>query len=77
MQDGQSWAEFWEAFFGKYPIKELYTNYHIEKGYQIPFEGSDDGYPLSSHLRTLKEVGFSSVSVFWKADLRAVYGGTK
>ena len=76
-QDGQTWAEFWEAFFGKYPIKELYTNYHIEKGYQIPFEGSDDGYPLSSHLRTLKEIGFSSVSVFWKADLRAVYGGTK
>jgi trans-aconitate methyltransferase len=76
-QEGQTWEEFWEDFFGKYPIRELYTDYHMEKGYQIPFEGSDDGYPLSSHLKALREIGFGSVSVFWKADLRAVYGGTK
>jgi hypothetical protein len=77
VQNGQTWAEFWEGFFDKYPIKKLYTEYHTEKGYQIPFEGSDDGYPLSSHLKTLREVGFNSVSVFWRADLRVVYGGTK
>ncbi len=76
-QYGETWEEFWEGFFDTYPIKQLYTEYHTEKGYQIPFEGSDDGYPLSSHLKALREVGFGSVSVFWKADLRAVYGGTK
>jgi SAM-dependent methyltransferase len=76
-QNGQTWGEFWESFFNRYSIKQLYTEYHIQEGYQIPFEGSDDGYPLSSHLKALREIGFSSVSVFWTADLRAVYGGTK
>jgi SAM-dependent methyltransferase len=77
MQKGQTWAEFWQAFFGKYPIEQMYTDYHKEKGYQIPFEGSDDGYPLSTQVKALRDVGFNAVSVYWKADLRAVYGGTK
>jgi SAM-dependent methyltransferase len=74
---GQTWEEFWQSFFVKYPIKQMYTEYHMDKGYQIPFEGSDDGYPLSFHLKTLRDVGFSTASVFWKSDLRAVYGGKK
>jgi len=76
-QSGQTWEEFWQNFFDKYSMKEMYTEYHAKKGYQIPFEGSDEGYTLSSHLKALKGAGFSDVSVFWKADLRAVYGGTK
>ncbi len=75
--EGQTWEEYWQQFFDKYSIKEAYTEYHTQKGYQIPFEGSDDGYPLSWHLASLKNAGFSGASVFWKADLRAVYGGTK
>ena len=55
----------------------MYTEYHKEQGYQIPFEGSDDGYPLSAHLKNLQDAGFSAVSVLWKADLRAVYGGKR
>ena len=76
-QTGQTWEQFWHSFFDKYPIKKMYTEYHKEQGYQIPFEGSDDGYPLSVYLKTLQDVGFSAVSVFWQADLRAVYGGMK
>jgi SAM-dependent methyltransferase len=76
-EKGQSWEEFWESFFKRYPIEQMYAEYHKESGYQIPFEGSDDGYPLSAHLATLREIGFSAVSVYWKADLRAVYGGTR
>jgi SAM-dependent methyltransferase len=74
---GQTWEEFWKTFFNQYQIEQMYTDYHKEQGYQIPFEGSDDGYPLSAHLSTLQDVGFSAVSVLWKADLRAVYGGKR
>jgi SAM-dependent methyltransferase len=74
---GQTWEEFWKSFFRRYPIEHMYTEYHKEQGYQIPFEGSDDGYPLSDHLKTLRDLGFDTVSVLWKADLRAVYGGRK
>jgi SAM-dependent methyltransferase len=74
---GQTWEEFWQSFFDKYPIRKMYTEYHKDLGYQIPFEGSDDGYPLSFQLKALQEAGFRSAMVFWKADLRAVYGGTK
>jgi SAM-dependent methyltransferase len=76
-QRGQTWEDFWQSFFDKYPIKRIYTEYHTEKGYQIPFEGSDDGYTLSFHMKALRDSGFREVSVFWKADLRVVYGETK
>jgi len=76
-QTGLTWEEFWKGFFEAYPIKEMYTEYHKQQGYQIPFEGSDDGYFLSTHLKALREAGFNTVAVFWKEDLRAVYGGTK
>jgi SAM-dependent methyltransferase len=76
-QMGQTWEEFWRSFFDEHPIEQIYTEYHREMGYQIPFEGSDDGYPLSSHMENLRDAGFRPVSVFWKADLRAVYGGRK
>jgi SAM-dependent methyltransferase len=74
---GQTWQEFWQSFFEKYPIEQMYTDYHKEKGYQIPFEGSDEGYPISYHIKALRAVGFIDVSVFWKSDLRVVYGGKK
>jgi SAM-dependent methyltransferase len=74
---GQTWEEFWKTFFQQYRIEQMYTEYHKAQGYQIPFEGSDNGYPLSAHLRTLRDVGFRAVSVLWTADLRAVYGGKK
>ena len=77
VQKGQTWEEFWKSFFRRYPIEQMYTDYHKEQGYQIPFEGSDEGYPLSTHLQTLQRVGFVEVAVFWKADLRAVYGGKR
>jgi SAM-dependent methyltransferase len=76
-QSGQTWDEIWQEFFAKYPIKEMYTEYHKQTGYQIPFEGSDDGYTLSSHIKALRRIGFTAVSVFWKADLRSVYGGKR
>lgn len=76
-QKGQTWEEFWQSFFDKYPMKQLYTEYHKEMAYQMPFEGSDDGYPLSYHLKALRDVGFDYVSVFWKSDLRVVYGAKK
>jgi SAM-dependent methyltransferase len=77
LQHGQTWEEFWQSFFATYPIEQMYTEYHRKMGYQMPFEGSDYGYPLSAQLKALQEVGFRAVSVFWRADLRAVYGGTK
>jgi SAM-dependent methyltransferase len=76
-RSGQTWSEFWDAFFERYPIKELYTTYHQAVGYQEPFQGSDDGYPLSFHTASLSKIGFEHVTVFWKCGLRAVYGGTK
>jgi len=77
MLTGKTWEEFWNNFFDKYLIKQAYTDYHKEMGYQIPFEGSDDGYPLSFQIKALQDIGFTNVSILWKADLRAVYGGTK
>jgi SAM-dependent methyltransferase len=74
---GQTWEEFWNSFFKQYPVEQQYTEYHREQGYQIPFEGSDDGYPLSANIKALQDVGFHAVSVSWKADLRAVYGGRR
>ena len=76
-QTGQTWEEFWQRFFETYPIKDVYTAYHREKGYQEPFEGSDDGYPLEFHLNALREAGFRTTAVYWKNGLRAVYGGKK
>ena len=74
---GPTWSDYWKSFLGKYQIEEMYTEYHKERGYQIPFEGSDAGYTLNWHLETLQDVGFNEVSVFWKEDLRAVFGGTR
>jgi SAM-dependent methyltransferase len=76
-EKGQTWGEFWAIFFEKYPIKDLYTEYHKVLGYQEPFEGSDDGYPIEFYMGALNEAGFHNASVYWTSGLRIVYGGTK
>jgi SAM-dependent methyltransferase len=76
-QDGRTWTEFWESFFEKYPVQEIYVDYHKSKGYQEPFEGSEEGYPLSFQMKALQDAGFAPTTVYWKEGLRAVYGGTK
>jgi SAM-dependent methyltransferase len=77
IEKGSTWNEFWTAFFDRYPIKELYTQYHVSLGYQEPFEGSDDGYPATFYKESLAEAGFEPVSIYWMSGLRIVYGGTK
>jgi hypothetical protein len=76
-QDGSTWTEFWEGFFARHPVQEIYVEYHKSKGYQEPFEGSEEGYPLPFQMNALQGAGFERTTVYWKAGLRAVYGGTK
>ena len=76
-EGGQTWEEFWKGFFTRYPIRQLYADYHKDKGYQEPCEGTDDGYPLSFQLNALREAGFGKPAIFWKKGLRVVYGGMK
>ena len=76
-EKGSTWDEFWTTFFSKYPVKEIYTQYHVALGYQEPFEGSDDGYPAEFYNGSLAEAGFEPVSIYWMSGLRIVYGGTK
>jgi SAM-dependent methyltransferase len=76
-QSGLSWSEFWDAFFSKHPIREVHARYHANVGYQEPFEGSEDGYPLSFHAESLSLAGFEHYAVFWKCGTRAVYGAIK
>jgi SAM-dependent methyltransferase len=77
LQSGSSWSEFWDAFFSKHPIRDLHTQYHADVGYQEPFEGYDDGYPLAFHAKSLSQAGFEHFAVFWKCGTRAVYGAIK
>jgi SAM-dependent methyltransferase len=77
VEKGSTWNEFWDSFFEMYPVRDAYTNYHISLGYQEPFEGSDEGYPLSFYEGSLAEAGFHPVTIFWMSGLRVVYGGTK
>jgi SAM-dependent methyltransferase len=77
LEKGITWDDFWKAFFERYPIKDAYTEYHRSLGYQEPFEGSDDGYPITFYENALTEAGFSSVTTYWKSGLRIVYGGSK
>jgi hypothetical protein len=74
---GQTWLEFWQRIFSRYPSKEMYDEYHRMSGYQEPFEGSEQGYALSFHLDTLEDAGFRETAVYWSSGLRAVYGGRK
>jgi SAM-dependent methyltransferase len=76
-QSGPSWSEFWDTFFSRYPIRDFHMRYHTQIGYQEPFEGNDDGYPLSFHAESLSQAGFDHCAVFWKCGTRAVYGAVK
>jgi SAM-dependent methyltransferase len=76
-EHGQTWKEFWDAFFSKYPIRQVRADYQESKGCSGPFEGTDDGYTLAFQMKVLQEAGFINPTVFWKNGLRAVYGGMK
>jgi trans-aconitate methyltransferase len=77
LEKGPTWEEFWTALFNRYPMKDVYAEYHRTVGYQEPFEGTDDGYPIAFHMESLTDAGFAMASVFWMSGLRIVYGGTK
>jgi len=74
---GQTWDEFWNAFYVRYPIRQIRADYHESRGDPGLFEGTDDGYPLAFQTKALQEAGFINPTVFWKDGLRAVYGAMK
>lgn len=76
-EKGPTWDEYWEKLFQRYPIEDAYKEYHRKGSNQKLFEGSDDGYPISFYSHSMREAGFSKVSVFLKIGLRVVYGGMK
>lgn len=77
LEAGMTWAEFWAAFYERYPIKEMRVAHQDSCCGGDLFEGSDEGYAVSFYLASLEEAGFPSPSIVWKKGLRVVYQGEK
>jgi trans-aconitate methyltransferase len=77
-QEGFGNNEDWDSFWTKYAealqidINELHSG--IVGGWE---SGTDEGLPLSWHIDTLRDCGFSHVDCFWRCNCDAVYGGIR
>jgi ubiquinone/menaquinone biosynthesis C-methylase UbiE len=70
-QQSDTWPEFWQAY-----AAALGLDANTVGGRTVsPWEGVEEGMPLSWHFDRLREAGFGSVDCFWRADCDAIYGG--